>query len=186
MNATSTPSPSSTTAASSVLTCAEVDWHKLAHLLGRFGLKLERIADGLPIPGSYWGESESGLLGERVLARADTPIHSLLHEASHAICAGPDRRAKLDTDALSDEAEENAVCVLQILLADQLPSVGSERLMADMDAWGYSFRLGSTRAFFEQDAAEARQWLIAAGLARSTPLGNLTVTFNPARRDATW
>ncbi len=31
--------------------------------------------------------------------------------------------------------------------------------MADMDAWGYSFRLGSTRAWFEGDAADARAWL---------------------------
>jgi len=28
-----------------------------------------------------------------------------------------------------------------------------------MDAWGYSFRLGSTRTWFEGDAADARQWL---------------------------
>ena len=31
--------------------------------------------------------------------------------------------------------------------------------MADMDAWGYSFRLGSTRAWFERDAEDARAWL---------------------------
>ncbi len=43
-------------------------------------------------------------------------------------------------------------------------AVGRERLFADMDAWGYSFRLGSTRAWFEQDAADARQWLAAHGI----------------------
>jgi hypothetical protein len=32
--------------------------------------------------------------------------------------------------------------------------------MSDMDAWGYSFRLGSTQAWFEGDAADARQWLL--------------------------
>jgi hypothetical protein len=48
---------------------------------------------------------------------------------------------------------------LQIVLADGLPGVGSDRLMADMDAWGYSFRLGSTRAWFENDAEDARAWL---------------------------
>jgi hypothetical protein len=31
--------------------------------------------------------------------------------------------------------------------------------MADMDAWGYSFRLGSTRAWFEADAEDAREFL---------------------------
>jgi hypothetical protein len=36
--------------------------------------------------------------------------------------------------------------------------------MADMDAWGYSFRLGSTHAWFEHDAADARAWLVARAL----------------------
>jgi hypothetical protein len=36
--------------------------------------------------------------------------------------------------------------------------------MPDMDAWGYTFRLGSTRAWFEHDAADARTWLITHGL----------------------
>ena len=42
----------------------------------------------------------------------------------------------------------------------QIPGVGRERLCADMDEWGYSFRLGSTRAWFDNDAADARQWLL--------------------------
>jgi len=56
------------------------------------------------------------------------------------------------------------VCYLQILLAERLPGVGRERLMMDMDAWGYSFRLGSTRAWFERDAEEAREWLLEEGI----------------------
>jgi len=32
-------------------------------------------------------------------------------------------------------------------------------LWADMDAWGYSFRLGTTQMWFEQDAEDARAWL---------------------------
>ena len=31
-------------------------------------------------------------------------------------------------------------------------------MMADMDTWGYSFRLGSARAWFEGDAEDAWQW----------------------------
>ena len=53
-----------------------------------------------------------------------------------------ERRAGLDTDAGGDDAEENAVCYLQILMADALPNVGRERMWRDMDEWGYSFRLG--------------------------------------------
>jgi hypothetical protein len=50
------------------------------------------------------------------------------------------------------------------LLADELPGVGRGRLCADMDAWGYSFRLGSARAWFEGDAGDARQWLLENGV----------------------
>jgi hypothetical protein len=76
----------------------------------------------------------------------------------------PARRQCLDTDAGSDDAEENAVCYLQVLLADNLAPMGRARMFADMDAWGYSFRLGSSRAWFESDADDALQWLIARGL----------------------
>ena len=33
-------------------------------------------------------------------------------------------------------------------------------MMQDMDTWGYSFRLGGSRAWFESDAADARAWLL--------------------------
>jgi len=29
-----------------------------------------------------------------------------------------------------------------------------------MDSWGYTFRLGSAKAWFENDAEDAKQWLI--------------------------
>ena len=91
-------------------------------------------------------------------------MHSLLHEAGHVICMDEARRAGLDRDAGGDDLEEAAVCYLQVVLADQLPGVGRGRLMQDMDAWGYSFRLGSSRSWFESDAADARAWLLGHGL----------------------
>ena len=133
-------------------------------LLARFGLALQRVADGTPIPGSFWGDEEAGIIGTTVYARGDTPIHSLLHEAGHLIVLPPERRAAVHTDATDSVEEEDATCYLQIVLADALPGVGRDRLMADMDAWGYSFRLGSTRAWFEQDAENARQFLRERGL----------------------
>ena len=136
----------------------------VAALLARHGLTLELVADGAPIPGSYWGEPEAGLVGARVYARPDTPLHSVLHEGAHAICMDGARRARLERDAGGDHDEESAVCLLQILLADELPGAGAERLMYDMDAWGYTFRLGSTRAWFEHDADDARAWLKRHGL----------------------
>ncbi|HSG59696.1 MAG TPA: hypothetical protein VLA06_09210 [Woeseiaceae bacterium] len=117
-------------------------------------------ADGRPITGSYWGDEEAGIVGRRVFARRDTPLHSVLHEACHTICMSADRRADLDRDAGGDDLEEAAVCYLQVLLADEIPGVGRERLMRDMDAWGYSFRLGSTARWFAKDAEDARNWLI--------------------------
>lgn len=136
----------------------------LALLLNRFGLTLALTAPGEIIPGSYWGESEAGLKADQLYARLDTPLHSVLHEASHFICMTPERRAGLDRDAGGDDGEEAAVCYLQVVLAGELPGVGRERLFADMDAWGYSFRLGNTRAWFERDAEDARGWLVACGV----------------------
>lgn len=142
-----------------VLTLADIPFDTLHALLGRHGLTLELVTAGGAIPGSYWGEPEAGLIGTTVYARSDTPLHSLLHEASHLMCAVPERRALIHTDASDCQFEEDAACYLQILLGEQLPGVGSERVMSDMDAWGYSFRLGSTRAWFEHDAEDARAWL---------------------------
>lgn len=136
----------------------------LAELLAAQGLQLRQLAADATIPGSYWGESEAGLVGHALLVRADTPVHSALHEACHYLCADEARRAKLHTDAGGDELEECAVCYLSILLADALPGFGRERMLADMDAWGYSFRLGSARRWFLEDADDARQWLVQRGL----------------------
>lgn len=133
-------------------------------LLGLFNLELTMVPDGEAIPGSYWGECEAGLIGNRVYARADTPAHSLLHEACHLIVLPPEKRAAVHTDASDSVPEEDATCYLQLLLADRITGFGFARACADMDAWGYSFRLGSARAWFEQDAEDARDFLMARGL----------------------
>jgi hypothetical protein len=122
------------------------------------------VPDGEPIPGSYWGDSEAGIIGNTVHARSDTPVHSILHEACHLIVLPPERRARVHTDATDSVAEEDATCYLQILLGEALPGVGSARVMQDMDAWGYTFRLGSAQAWFERDAEDARVWLEQRGL----------------------
>ncbi len=133
-------------------------------LLARFGIQLVAVPEGASIPGSYWGEPEAGVRGKRVFARTDTPLHSVLHEAAHIVCMTAERRAVLERDAGGDDLEEAAVCYLQIVLAEQLPGIGRCRLMRDMDAWGYSFRLGSARRWFEADADDAKRWLEARGL----------------------
>ena len=147
-----------------VLVVGDIGLAPLQEVLGAWGMVCERLPAGAAIGGSFWGEPEAGLIGNRLLVRDDTPVHSALHEACHYICMSPDRRAGLHTDAGGDYDEENAVCYLQILLADRLDGVGCGRLMQDMDAWGYSFRLGSARAWFEQDADDARRWLLRHGL----------------------
>lgn len=147
-----------------VLLLSGIDRVPVALLLDRYGLDLSLVAPGEEIPGSYWGDSEAGLRGERLFARLDTPVHSILHEAAHYICMSPERRAGLDRDAGGDDLEESAVCYLQVLLAAELPAVGRARMLIDMDSWGYSFRLGSTRAWFERDAEDARAWLARCGV----------------------
>ncbi|MCW0412889.1 hypothetical protein NG831_16070 [Xanthomonas sacchari] len=151
-------------AAAQVLTVGAIGLDAPRALLAGYGLTLHRVADGAAIPGSYWGEPEAGVIASDVYVRDDTPVHSLLHEACHLIVLPPQRRAQVHTDATDSVEEEDATCYLQIVLADALPGVGRARLMADMDAWGYTYRLGSSRAWFEQDADDARAWLAQRGL----------------------
>jgi len=141
-----------------------MDRVSLGVLLDRYGLDIAFVAPGEPIPGSFWGDSEAGLVGSRLYLRPDTPLHSALHEAAHFVCMTPERRTGLHTDAGGDTDEENAVCYLQIEWAATLPQVGRQRLCEDMDAWGYTFRLGSAGAWYAQDSADARRWLIDHGI----------------------
>lgn len=153
----------------------------LRHLLSLYGIALEYCAPEATLTGSYWGDCEAGiacLTGRSVLFfRADTPVHSVLHEAAHVVCMNAERRERLFCDAGGDHAEENAVCYLQILWADLLPGLSRKLLMQDMDAWGYSFRLGSTQRWFEDDAEDARDWLLQRRMisAHGEPTGRLNV-----------
>ena len=158
-----------------MLRVSSVDRVAVALLLRRYGMEFVLIAPEELIPGSYWGDTEAGLKADWLYARFDTPVHSVLHEASHYICMTPERRSGLDRDAGGDDPEESAVCYLQVLLADELQGVGCERVCSDMDEWGYSFRLGSTRAWFKEDAQDARDWLIEHGVidAQGRLTGNL-------------
>lgn len=143
-----------------MMTVEHVGLDALSGLARRYRLEVSKVSDGEKIPGSYWGEPEAGLINSTVYVRGDTPVHSFLHEMCHAVCMDDERRSALHTDAGGDDLEESAVCYLQVLLSDQLPGVGRARLMRDMDTWGYSFRLGSTEAWFNEDAADARAWLL--------------------------
>lgn len=142
-----------------VLRLAGTDMIQLSGVLANYGLSLKTINTGSDIPGSFWGDEEAGLIGDELLVRNDTPVHSILHEACHYVCMDKTRRAGLHTDAGGDYDEESAVCYLQILLADKLAGYGRQRIFRDMDLWGYTFRLGSARAWFENDADDARKWL---------------------------
>jgi len=153
-----------TDTASAVVRWRDTDRESVRELLGRRGLEIIDCPADVPIPGSFWGDDEAGLIGDRLYARPDTPLHSVLHEACHWICMDDRRRATLHTNAGGDYDEENGVCYLQILLADRIRGYSAAACMADMDAWGYSFRLGSARAWFEHDAEDAREWLERRGL----------------------
>jgi hypothetical protein len=142
----------------------DFDLDVVRRLLGRYGVELVEVEEGAAIPFSYWGEPEAGIRGMTLYARADTPIHSVLHELCHVICMPHERRIGLARDAGGDDDEECAVCYLQVLLADEVPQFGRERCFADMDAWGYSFREGGARNWFFGDGVSARSWLIAHAL----------------------
>lgn len=156
-----------------VTSVSELPPDAMTVLLNPYGLKIAAVADGAVIPGSYWGEREAGLIGNTLYLRPDTPVHSALHEACHFICMDTARRIALHTDANGDDLEEVGVCYLQGLLAKQLHGYSQSQLFADMDAWGYSFVLGSAQAWFERDAEDGRAWLLQHGLITpdDVPLG---------------
>ena len=140
----------------------------LTALFAPMGLGIIWLTEADAIPGSYWGEPEAGLVGHRLYLRPDTPVHSALHEACHWLCMDDARRTGLHTDAGGTDTEENAVCYLQCLLADRLPGYSQRQVFADMDAWGYTFILGSAAAWFVGDSEDAQAWL-----SRQRPLERL-------------
>ena len=160
-----------------VVRVCDIDIKQARHLLGCFSLELIVLADDEPILGSFWGECEAGLIGSTVYVRRDTPIHSLLHEAGHLMVMPQERRASVHTNATDSIAEEDATCYLQLLLANSIDGFGFERACADMDLWGYTFRLGSARAWFENDAEDVQQFLFESGI---LPL-SLPMALQPAR-----
>jgi len=147
-----------------VVPIAAIPLQALRDLLAAYGLQIQTVAAGAAIPGSYWGEPEAGLIGEVLWLRADTPVHSALHEACHFICMDKDRRQQLHTNAGGTDLEETAVCFLQALLAERLQGYSQAQLFSDMDAWGYHFVLGSAAAWFGSDAEDARNYLLQQGL----------------------
>ena len=144
----------------SVLLYSEINPDHLQSLLARYGLEIKVVRTNEAIPGSFWKAPEAGLIGDVLYISDDTPIHSALHESCHYICMDHQRRSQLHTDAGGTAIEENATCYLQILLSDFIPEMGRKRSFKDMDEWGYSFRLGSAQAWFEQDAEEVLEWLL--------------------------
>lgn len=150
-----------------MLLVSHLSANSIDELLRKYCLSIELVPDGQSINGSFWGEPEAGIVGDRVFVRGDTPIHSLLHEISHVVCMTPERRTDLNGNAGGDDLEECAVCYLQIVLAGELAGAGRAQLMQDMDDWGYSFRLGNTRSWFEEDAEDAQAWLSTYGLVQA-------------------
>lgn len=158
-----------------VLLCGTLRENELQNIVTPYQLTVITIADDDILPGSFWGDPEAGLIGNRLYIRPTTPVQSALHEACHFICMDEARRSDLHTDAGGGYDEENSVCYLQIILAKQLAQMGAYRMMQDMDRWGYTFRLGSAQKWFEEDAQEARNWLIHHGVLDKScqPSGNI-------------
>lgn len=147
-----------------MLTVADLPAQALQNLLTTFSIQIKIVPNSEDIPGSFWGDSEAGLIANNLYVRPETPVHSALHEACHYICLDTRRRENLDTDAGGDYDEENAVCYLQVLLGAKLPGCSADILMNNMDSWGYTFRLGSAKKWFCDDAEDARQWLLSEQL----------------------
>ena len=57
-----------------ILTCNDQALNALVDLLGHYGMQITQIADDEPIPGSFWGDPEAGLIENHLYVRADTPV----------------------------------------------------------------------------------------------------------------
>ena len=142
-----------------------IDRVALAMLLARYGLELTLVAPQEVIPGSYWGDSEAGLIGHRIHARLDTPLHSVLHEAAHSICMTPERRAGLDTDAGGDDAGGvrrvlSAGAAGRCAAGGRAASGCSATWTSGATASGWAAQQPGSN----QDADDARAWLVKHGV----------------------
>ncbi len=149
-------------------TLADINNPLFNQLLLKFGIEVCHLKLAEEMPGSYWGAPEAGIIRNQLFVRPDTPVHSALHESCHYICMDDVRRKNLHTDTGGDYDEENAVCYLQILLADFIPTMDQKRMCDDMDEWGYTFRLGSAGRWLLEDADDALDWLIKHGIVDSS------------------
>jgi hypothetical protein len=138
---------------------SELEALAIVELFKPHGLSVQWIDSEAAIPGSHWGDEEAGLIKDTLYVRTDTPVHSALHEGGHWLVMPPARRWALHTNAGGTLAEENAVCYLQVLMSSHLKQYHRQQLFKDMDAWGYSFRFGSSERWFYEDAEDAREWL---------------------------
>src|SRR3546814_6813027 len=72
-----------------VLRLRDISFVDVATLLARYDLHLERVADDAPIPGSYWGDCEAGLIGATVHARSEehtSDLQSLMRISYAVFC----------------------------------------------------------------------------------------------------
>ena len=63
-----------------VICCSQLKPDEIQLLLSRYDLQQQLIDLNQTIPGSFWGESEAGIIQQTIYFRPDTPAHSLLHE----------------------------------------------------------------------------------------------------------
>ncbi len=64
---------------STVLKLSEIDHIKLARLPARYNLELIVVDNEEKIPGSFWGDSEAGLVSNKLYARLDTNAEDALN-----------------------------------------------------------------------------------------------------------
>jgi len=66
---------------SAVTLCTADHLTALGRVLATYGMTIAEVQRDVEIPGSYWGDSEAGLVGNTLYVRPDTPLHSALHDA---------------------------------------------------------------------------------------------------------
>lgn len=65
-----------------VLRFCDIDSQELTELLTAYQIELCLTPDDEPVLGSFWGDEEAGLIGERLNLNTNTPIHSISHTSA--------------------------------------------------------------------------------------------------------
>ncbi len=152
-------------ATNTVTRFSDSDRHSLALLLNRYGLVPELVGFKNGNPGfilggrgsrGWWETNSCCVKTPRCIPCCMRPVTTFAWTKRGALAWIP-MQAAIMTKRMPS-------AIFKYYWPMNCRDLAVEQMLSDMDAWGYTFRLGSARAWFEEDAGDARAWLLSAGI----------------------